>query len=91
MRPTLEALFDSASDEDVRNAIAGEAARDRLRTELNRALAADATAAQIPDGEYADNLLMGLLAHRLKFDRQEAMAKLDVNLSMRAQRRPGGG
>jgi hypothetical protein len=53
-----------------------------LRSTLNQ----DLGTAPIPDGQYADNLLQGLLALRMKFDRAEAIQKLELNLSMRSGR-----
>ena len=86
MRPTLETLFDTVSDELVRVSLSQEDERNRLRASLNEALVARGADVTIPDGQYADNLLMGLLALRVKFDRSEAMRKLEVNLSTRGQR-----
>jgi hypothetical protein len=82
MRPTLEALFDSVSVEVAREAVLGDERRAELRSTLNRELGD----ASIPDGQYADNLLQGLLALRMKFDRAEAVQKLELNLSMRSGR-----
>jgi hypothetical protein len=84
MRPALEAMFDSVDLETAREAVFSDVRRGELRSQLNRELDDDA---QIPDGQYADNLLQGLLALRMKFDRDEAMRKLDLNLAMRAERR----
>ena len=82
MRPALEALFDTVSLEDARAAVLSDERRSALRASLNEALGDG----QIPDGQYADNLFQGLLALRMKFERAEAMRKLDLNLSMRSQR-----
>ena len=89
MRPTLEALFDAVGDESVRMAIAQEEARVRLRADLNSTAASRSAGVEIPGDQYADNLLMGLLALRDKFERDEALQKLDVNLSMRSRRQSG--
>jgi hypothetical protein len=82
MRPALEALFETASLEDARAAVLSDERRSALRLTLNQTL----SDRPIPDGQYADNLLQGLLALRMKFERAEAMHKLDLNLSMRSQR-----
>ena len=83
MRPALEALFDSVGLDAARAAVVSDDRRAELRSQLNIGLG-DHT--QIPEGQYADNLLQGLLALRMKFDRAEAMGKLELNLAMRAQR-----
>jgi hypothetical protein len=83
MRPALEAMFDSVDLEAARAAVLSDDRRGELRAQLNRQLGDDV---QIPDGQYADNLLQGLLALRMKFDRAEAMRKLELNLAMRAER-----
>ena len=82
MRPALDALFDSVSVEEAREAVLSDEHRVELRRALNQALGG----ASIPDGQYADNLLQGLLALRMKFDRAEAVQKLELNLSMRSGR-----
>ena len=82
MRPALEALFDTVHLEDARAAVLSDERRSALRASLNEALGDG----QIPDGQYADNLFQRLLALRMKFERAEAMRKLDLNLSMRSQR-----
>jgi hypothetical protein len=83
MQPALEALFESVDVDAARAAILSEDRRAELRSKLNLGFGDDM---QIPAGQFADNLLQGLLALRMKFDRAEAMAKLELNLSMRAQR-----
>jgi hypothetical protein len=82
MRPALDALFDSVSVEEAREAVLSDERRTELRSTLNQ----DLGTAPIPDGQYADNLLQGLLALRMKFDRAEAIQKLELNLSMRSGR-----
>ena len=82
MRPALEALFDTVSLEDARAAVLSDERRSALRSTLDQTLGDR----PVPDDQYADNLLQGLLALRMKFERAEAMRKLDLNLSMRSQR-----
>jgi hypothetical protein len=82
MRPTLDALFDSVSVEEAREAVLSDDRRAELWSTLNQALGNS----PIPDGQYADNLLQGLLALRMKFDHAEAVQKLELNLSMRTAR-----
>jgi hypothetical protein len=85
MRPALELIFNNVDVDRARAAVQIDAQREALRIELNQAVE---EMAQIPAGQYADNLLQGLLALRMKFDREEAMQKLELNLAMRSQRRP---
>ena len=85
MRPALELIFDTVDVDRARAAVQIDTQREALRTELNQAFD---EMVQIPAGQYADNLLQGLLALRMKFDRKEAMQKLELNLAMRSQRRP---
>ena len=82
MRPALEELFDSVSIEEAREAVLNDDRRAELRNWMNQALGD----VPIPDGQYADNLLHGLLALRMKFDRTDAMQKLELNLAMRSGR-----
>jgi hypothetical protein len=83
MRPALEAMFDSVDLDAAREAVLSDDRREELRSQLNRQICDDA---QIPAGQYADNLFQGLLALRMKFGRDEAMRKLELNLAMRAGR-----
>jgi hypothetical protein len=85
MRPALELIFANVDVDRARAAVQIDAQREALRIELNQAVD---EMIQIPAGQYADNLLQGLLALRMKFDRDEAMQKLELNLAMRSQRRP---
>ena len=84
MRPTLATMFESIDIEHARAALTSDERRVALRVELNQD--ADRTG-HIPAGQYADNLLQGLLVLRIKFDRSEAMRKLERNLEMRSERR----
>lgn len=87
MRPVLELLFDAYDVPAARAAVFSDADRAELRRKINAAARDAGTDGLIPDGQYADNLLQGLLALRMKFERAEAMQKLQLNLAMRAQRR----
>ena len=88
MRPVLTALFDAIPDADVKSALREDRARSVLRDTLNREALAAGTLGRIPVDQYGDNLLHGLLALRVKFDRATAIEKLDVNLAMRTKRIP---
>jgi hypothetical protein len=79
MRTALNTLFDEWTDDRVRALLTDETARTALLAEID----------SVPplDPGYLDNLLMGVVALRLKFPREEATAKLDLNLTMRGQRR----
>jgi hypothetical protein len=85
MRPALELIFATVDVDRARASVQTDTQREALRIELNQAVD---EMVQIPAGQYADNLLQGLLALRMKFDREEAMQKLELNLAMRSQRRP---
>jgi hypothetical protein len=86
MRPVLLALFDEIELEVVTTALRSDDERNRLRIALNQNALANGKLGAIPEGQYGDNLLQGLLALRTKFDRDTAIAKLDVNLAMRQGR-----
>jgi hypothetical protein len=81
MRPALARLFDEVDLSTATEAVRDESRRADLRERLNQSLDSP-----IAGGEYEDNLLMGLLALRIKFDRQTAEAKLELNLAIRAER-----
>ncbi len=89
MRTVLQALFDDVPAERAIEAIKSGEALDQLRAELGERLASAGTPVDIPEGEYGNNLMMALLALRVKFSRDEAFAKLNLNISMRERR--GGG
>jgi hypothetical protein len=84
MRPALELIFATVDVDRARASVQTDTQREALRIELNQAVD---EMVQIPAGQYADNRLQGLLALRMKFDRDEAMQKLELNLAMRSQRR----
>lgn len=86
MRTVLTALFDEVESNLIADALRSDEARSKLRTDLNQTALADGKLGAIPLDQYGDNLLHGLLALRSKFDRETALAKLEVNLSMRAGR-----
>jgi hypothetical protein len=81
MRQALRALFDECDERDALGSIRDAVARDALKARLG---------APIPPGDTADNLFLGLLALRVKFPREEALAKVELNISMR-QARDGRG
>ena len=62
---------------------------ERLRAEIVASVARDGASITIPGGDYGNNLLMALLALRVKFPREEAVAKLELNITMRARRSEG--
>lgn len=80
MRRVLQSLFDDTPREDALNAIR---AGDRFAELSGRLRAA---IAGIPAGDLGDNLLMAMLALRVKFPYDEAAAKLEVNIAMRSER-----
>lgn len=86
MRPVLDVLFASCDVESARAAVRSDDKRAELRRTINAAAQDTGSMGIVPDGQYADNLLQGLLALRMKFDRDEASRKLELNLTMRAQR-----
>ncbi len=86
MRPVLLALFDEIPAETTAGALRSDDEREELRQKLNKTALAGGKLGAIPEGQYGDNLLHGLLALRTKFDRETAISKLDVNLAMRQGR-----
>lgn len=80
MRRVLQSLFDDTSREVALDAIRSV---DRF-AELSARLRA--TVDGIPAGDYGDNLVMAMLALRVKFPYDEAAAKLEVNIAMRSER-----
>jgi hypothetical protein len=85
MRPVLAALYDWLPPDEALGCLRDDAARLELHKRLRREALADGRLGNIPDGQYGDNLLQGLLALRTKFDRETATAKLELNLSMRSR------
>ncbi|CAN5900879.1 hypothetical protein BH24CHL4_BH24CHL4_06290 [soil metagenome] len=85
MRPALAYLFDECENEELQNAVRDNAALKQLRIALTAALEpADRMSA--PAGDRGDNLILGLIALRLKFPRVDAEQKLERNLTLRDQR-----
>jgi hypothetical protein len=78
MRAALDRLFDDVDPETAAEAVRDDHRRSELRGQLALTLATP-----VPDSQYADNLFQGLLALRMKFDRETARAKLELNLAMR--------
>ena len=87
MRPVLLALFETVDDLQLRECLTSDRSRAELRVFLNQNTLHNGKLGAIPVDSYGDNLLHGLLALRAKFDPETAMAKLDVNLAMRARTR----
>ena len=85
MRPVLSALFDWMSVEETLTCIRDENTRQSLRSRLGREALADGRLGAIPAGQYGDNLLQAVLSLRAKFDRETAMQKLELNISMRSR------
>jgi hypothetical protein len=85
MRPVLAALFDWLTVEEALTCLRDDPARLALRTRLDHAALADSTVGAVPEGQYGDNMLQGLLALRSKFDRITATQKLELNLSMHSR------
>ncbi len=86
MRPVLSALYEWLTDDEVLRCLKDDAARDQLRARLLHEALADGRLGSIPDGQYGDNLLQGVLALRAKFDRETAARKLELNISMHNRR-----
>jgi len=83
MRPVLDALIEQVDEVASRRALVDPASFDEVRARLDAA-----AAGLIPDGDRGDNLLMALLALRVKFGPDEARAKLETNLAMRRTSAP---
>lgn len=86
MRLVLQSLYDDLSRERAIDAIRSSNELARLRRDLQQGSADRLGIAGIPDGDYGDNLLLALLALRTKFEIDEARAKLETNIDMRARR-----
>lgn len=84
MRPALAYLFDAYSEAQARDALVRAEALRAMRVALTGALSPEQRA-QIPAGTRGDNLILALLALRVKFPRADAEAKLALNLRMRSQ------
>jgi hypothetical protein len=87
MRATLIALFDDVTTEAAVESLRDPATRTQLRARLNQRLTTSGEGS-IPAGDRGDNLLQAMLALRVKFPRDEAIAKLEINISMRERQHP---
>ncbi len=83
MRVALAVLFDDHSLDDARRFLHDPGARSALRAEVDRRLAGAGRAQRVPPGDRGDNLLQAILALRVKFPRDEATAKLELNIALR--------
>jgi hypothetical protein len=79
-------LFDDVPRERAIDAIRSTQTFAALSEQLRSGSRGRTAIGGIPDGDYGDNLLMALLAHRVKFPYEEAAAKLEVNIAMRSER-----
>jgi hypothetical protein len=84
MRPALAYLFDHCKDERLRNAVQDAGVLRQVRIDLTESLSS-ADRLSIPAGDRGDNLILALIALRLKFPRPEAEQKLEKNLALRAE------
>ena len=85
MRPALAYLFEMCEPAGLRPALRDPAALQDLRSSLTAALD-PVERTGVPVGERGDNLILALIALRLKFSRPEAEQKLERNLMLREQR-----
>lgn len=81
MRPALAWLFDQADQNLVRKAITDPASLSTLRVQLERSITVGRS--PVPAGDRGNNLILALIALRLKFPRSQAEAKLETNLALR--------
>ena len=86
MRPALAYLFDSCERDEVQSAVRDGEVLRQLRIGLTASLT-ETDRLAVPAGERGDNLILGLIALRLKFPRPEAEEKLERNLALRAESR----
>lgn len=82
MRPALAWLFENGDPELLRQSLRDQQSLDRLRSEINSAFDEPGGHA-VPQGSRGANLLMALIALRLKFPRDVAEQKLETNLTLR--------
>ncbi|CAN5620374.1 hypothetical protein BH23CHL5_BH23CHL5_07510 [soil metagenome] len=71
----------------LRTSITDQAELAQLRAEITRSLP-QIERYRIPAGERGDNLILALVALRLKFSQEEAQLKLEKNLQLRRGGRP---
>lgn len=84
MRLVLDQLFERHEKADLLPVIDDPVALAELRVRVADSLV-PAQAMRIPVGDRGDNLLLALIALRLKFDRAEASAKLEKNIAFRLE------
>lgn len=82
MRPALNWLFESGDPALMRQAVGDQAALSTLRAQVSNTLTTT-SGSSVPPGTRGDNLILALVALRLKFSREEAEAKLEKNLALR--------
>ncbi len=87
MRPALDALFAVDDTARLRTSITDQAELGRLRAEITRSLS-QVDRYRVPAGERGDNLILALVALRLKFPQEEARLKLEKNLQLRSGGHP---
>lgn len=86
MRLVLQALYDDVAPERAVEAIRSGDALAILKEDLTSGTDGRAPVRGIPAGEHGDNLILALLALRTKYDYEEARAKVEMNIAMRARR-----
>jgi hypothetical protein len=84
MRVVLAVLYDEYTPQAATDCIRDPAKLEELRFHLNDKLDALENG-PIPPGDRGDNLLQAILALRIKFPREEAVAKLEQNIAMRQE------
>ncbi|MGD9712910.1 MAG: hypothetical protein AB7V46_12695 [Thermomicrobiales bacterium] len=82
MRPALAWLFEKAEPDQITLAIRESSALASIRTQIESDLRTGQLS-PIPPGERGDNLILALIALRLKFSRDVATEKLETNLALR--------
>ncbi len=85
MRTALALLFDRYSMTDCLAIVRDPAELEKLKHDLSGRLVSEKTAPPIP-GAGSDNILLGIVALRMKFSRSEAESKLELNITMRGDR-----
>lgn len=83
----LDLLFERFDDAGARALLRDPALRRAALGQLSDHLAAAGAPADLADSAHGDNLVMAVLALRVKFPRDEARAKVRRNIAMRS----GGG
>jgi hypothetical protein len=88
MALALDLLWDEYDREAARALLLDEAGRAAVLARVV-ALAAEAGGKSPATGSVGDNLLMAIVALRVKFPRAESVAKLVKNVTMRTDHDPG--